>query len=540
MSGSHASGAPLGTRTDPMTERLDWARLLNPGRFPKRRDADVGGPPDPSWLVGGRAESERDHDRVLFSTPLRRLGDKTQVFPLEKNDSVRTRLTHSHEVSNLARSAGVYLANGEVGDRILTETGGERGSKREAEVRRTLPAVLAAVGLAHDLGNPPFGHQGENAIRTWVAQNRERVFGLPQDGQPRLSDDERTEIREDLAGLDEGLRQDFLNFEGNAQTLRVVTRLQVVKDDRGLALTYGTLAALMKYTVGAPSVEKEGPAARRKVGFFASERELVERIHAETGLSEGLRHPLTFVMEACDDIAYSVIDAEDAVKKQIVSFPDLVSWIRGQVEAKDDELTSWVLRKADVIASQMSEESLSPAERNDIAVQLFRVSAINGMMSAVLRSFEERYDDIMACRMTSNLIAASKAKILCGLLKRFDRDHAYQHRRVLEIELAGFNVIHGLMDMLWRGITERERFRILDPSGSRRHAPFAAYAYSRISENYRRVFERSARGGGAGVALPIRYRELQLLTDMISGMTDNFAVDLHAELSRFRSGVTAG
>jgi dGTPase len=133
----------------------------------------------------------------------------------------------------------------------------------------------------------------------------------------------------DLRRLTPAQKEDFLQFEGNAQTLRTVSRLQVVKDARGLNLTFGTLAALMKYTVGSTNVlASGGSAARKKVGFFCSERDLVNAIHSETGLSEGLRHPLTYIMEACDDIAYSIIDAEDAVKKQIVSFPDLMFWIK--------------------------------------------------------------------------------------------------------------------------------------------------------------------------------------------------------------------
>jgi dGTPase len=299
------------------TKRLNWARLLSDTRLPKppQPETDVS---EPEWLVKSRTDTERDFDRVLFATPTRRLGDKTQVLPLEKNESVRTRLTHSHEVSTLARSVGTHLAHSKIGDLIVQDACGVIGAENEAKVRRAIPAMLAAVGLAHDLGNPPFGHQGEETIRSWVERNKALLFSAS-----KTSDDS---VKRDLKSLTEAHRNFFLNFEGNAQTLRTVARLQVVKDDRGLNLTLGTLAALMKYTVGSTKVAgKAGPAATKKVGFFASERPLVKAIHLETGLDEGLRHPLTYIMEACDDIAYSIVDAEDAVKKQLVSFSDLMA-----------------------------------------------------------------------------------------------------------------------------------------------------------------------------------------------------------------------
>jgi dGTPase len=494
-----------------------WAKLLSDNRLPKPKVADKGiGAPD--WLISSRTEIERDFDRILFATPTRRLGDKTQVFPLEKNESVRTRLTHSHEVSALARSIGTYLAHSKIGDRIVKDACNTLGEESETKIRRAIPSMLAAIGLAHDLGNPPFGHQGEEAIRAWVNRNSARLFARQS--------------------LTKQHKSDFLSFEGNAQTLRTVARLQVVKDDRGLNLTMGTLAALMKYTVSSTNRGgKNGPAACKKVGFFASEGPLVEMIHEETGLGEGLRHPLTYIMEACDDIAYSVVDAEDAVKKQIVSFSDLTAWLRNQPDFESDDLSKYVVTKAEEEASTARQAGLPPAEVNDVATQMFRVHAIGAMISAAVHAFEERFDDIATGTMAKPLLEASTAHRFCEALKKFDFQHAYQHRRVLEIELSGFNIIHDLMDMLWRGITEREKFEVLS---SRRTSPFARYAYGRISENYRRVFEgRLENTVHNDKALPIRYKELQLLTDMISGMTDQYAVDLRRELGKFNVGASA-
>jgi dGTPase len=415
-----------------------------------------------------------------FSTPLRRLGDKTQVFPLEKNDSVRTRLTHSHEVSNLARSIGVPMA-----EFICPE----------GRYARDIPATLAAIGLAHDLGNPPFGHQGENAIGSWFKRNEKRLFD-PEVAPTFASANQCETVGDDLHNLTDEHKLEFLNFEANAQTLRVVTRLQVVRNDLGLNLTFGTLAALMKYTVSADETAKNGLPSQKKFGFFASEKGIVNDIWNATGLEKRLRHPLTSVMEACDDWAYSVIDAEDTVKKQLVSFYDLIAWLENFEGAREDCLCKWVRDRSLDDHKRHNQGGLSPAEVNDVSMQKFRVHAIRGMVSAVIQASKDNYDSIMNGDLQTTLIDASMAAKLCKALKRFDREHAYRHRGVLEIELSGYNVIH-----------ERSDYRCLDSRVTERANPFAAYAYGRISENYRRIFEgkvESARVEGS--TLPIRYR----------------------------------
>ncbi len=466
---------------------LEWSSLLSPRR---RKDRPGG----TRVFDGIRTEHERDYDRILFCAPVRRLADKTQVFPLDEDDSVHTRLTHSHEVSNLARSIGINVAFN------------QRVFPSEIAPQRNVPAVLAAVGLAHDLGNPPFGHQGETSIQEWFKHNQARVFP-------------------ETVGVTEAMQQDFIRFEGNAQTLRLLTRLQILNDDYGLNVTCGTLAALMKYTVGSSSARKaERLAGRRKPGFFESERRIVEEVWRETGLSEGVRHPLTYIMEASDDIAYCVIDTEDAVKKGLVSYQDVLAFIRDESGA--DPIATQVVLKSEERYAEFRQANLSPAELNDLSMQMFRVDAMSAMIPAVTDTFVQNLQALMLGAFENDLIALSRAASLCGALKKFDQRHAYQHESVRRIELLGHNTIHGLMDLLWPAITNRTTAEIL---GSPRGTPFDAYAYSRISENYRRVFENPDNG------MPTRYKEAQLLTDMISGMTDKFAIDFLRELRRHAS-----
>ena len=457
---------------------MNWMQLLNDGRR-KYKNRSAG----PSADGETRTQIERDYDRVLFSTPVRRLADKTQVFPLEKNDSVRTRLTHSHEVSNLARSIGIHLA---FDARLIDDA---------LSPQRNVPALLAATGLAHDLGNPPFGHEGESAIQKWF---RDR------------------EVLDECAELTDAMRLDFLRFEGNAQTFRLLTKLQLINDDYGLNLTYATLAALMKYPVGADGV-REGCAAAKKHGFFQSERAIAEEVWRETGLAEGVRHPLTYVMEACDDIAYSVLDAEDGAKKGLISFADLIAFLEHSEEG--DSLIRQVRHQAEEEHARFRRLPLSPAELNDISMQQFRIRAIAAMVREVTECFIARRDAIMAGAFNGDLMSESGANGLCRALKAFNWRHVYQHKSVLEVELTGYTVINGLMDRLWEAITAQRTRRASLP-------PRASYVYRRISENYRRVFEDVRN------PMPLRYREAQLLTDMVSGMTDTFALSFYQELKQ--------
>lgn len=484
---------------------MDWQQLMSNMR---RKDMR-GGNETPLNAGGDRTEIERDFDRVLFSTPIRRLADKTQVFPLEKNDSVRTRLTHSHEVSNIARSIGVALSY-----RECSPFFGE-------EFRRDLPAILATVGLAHDIGNPPFGHQGEYAIGTWFEKNADMTFGYLEDTNLLLSADEKKRMR-----------SDFTAFEGNAQALRVLTKLQIMNDSFGLNLTCGALAALMKYPITSDKRDKMN-IATKKFGCFHSELDVVGDVWKETGLREGLRHPLAFLMEASDDIAYSVLDVEDAVKKGLVSFRDLISFLDHKPQSEDKKasvLTDEETVVASVCKRAMDQHEkhkaakLSPAEVNDLSIQMFRVFAIGAMVSSVIDAFLAEKENIESGGLKTDLIEVSRAALLCAKLKSFAFENAYKHRSVLELELEGHKVIHSIMDLLWPAIVSRGDPQV-DKKGHQ-GTPYERYAYGRISENYRRVFE------SPNDALPLGYRRCQLLADMISGMTDSFALSFERELKQ--------
>ncbi len=463
-----------------------WKKLLNS----KRRKPDI-----PTKLVDDtRTQIERDFDRILFSTPVRRLADKTQVFPLDKNDSVRTRLTHSHEVSNLARSLGTALVFHDNIASIVPES------------QRNIPALLAAVGLAHDLGNPPFGHQGESAIQSWFIEHEDVVLGPLKNNTQWV--------------------EDFKKFEGNAQGFRLLTKLQLLNDNFGLDLTYSVLAALIKYPTSSNQTD-EKKVAKKKHGFFASEQHIVEEVLRETGLSLGKRHPLTYIMEASDDIAYVVLDIEDAVKKGFASFSDLMSYLKhhSNNDPVIDKVVSNSNIKHDEYRKSESGENLSPAELNDISMQRFRVYAISELITIARKAFVTNIDIFINGMSDKGLLEISEGENLRKHLKEFAKKNAYKNKEVLKVELGGYNVIRGLMDIFWAAIVDRKKLKEVN---SRRNNPFTEFVYGRISENYRRVFEDEKN------TMPIRYKECQLLTDMISGMTDSYAINLFEELSAMR------
>ncbi|TBW10997.1 dNTP triphosphohydrolase [Azotobacter chroococcum subsp. isscasi] len=461
-----------------------WEILLNTGRRKDKAKQDS----NTSKTANGRLEMERDYDRVLFATPTRRLADKTQVFPLDRNDSIRTRLTHSLEVSAIARSIGLRLAY--ESPEIFA------GIEDQQFIQRSVPALLAAIGLVHDMGNPPFGHQGESAIQTWFNKNCQKVFNVTQE-----------QAQDDV--------KDFLKFDGNAQTFRLLTRLQILSDQFGLNLTYATLAALIKYPVGSNNTN---PSHWKKHGFFKSEEEIVNEIWANTGLKNGIRHPLTYIMEACDDIAYSVMDAEDTVKKGLASFSDLANYL--EQYNSDDNATSDVLEKAKQKHEEFKKTGLSPQEINDCSMQMFRVYAITNMVESVVNFFKEKTQELTngELHLYKGIIPVTPSANLCKTLKEFDKRYGFKHKSVLELELKGHNFINKTMDMLWVGI----HGKLENTYDSQ--TPFGKYVYSRISESYRRVFEDKSN------TLDIPYKEAQLLSDSISGMTDSYLIALHDEL----------
>jgi dGTPase len=456
---------------------MNWGELLNEKRPRKSTSQE-----------DHRSQFERDHDRCIFSTPVKRLQDKAQVFPLEPHDAVRTRLTHSLEVSSVARGLALGAAKDMIDEGRLTGPEAERNQKK-----RDIEAIAATTGLLHDIGNPPFGHAGEEAIQHWFASR------FP-DGLSELLGDQIQ------------LATDFTSFEGNAQTLRLVTKLQILADFNGLNLTYGTLSALLKYTAASHETEENGDHAKSKPGYFASEIDIVSDIRKETGTGTS-RNPITFLVEAADDITYSVADIEDAVKKGILR------WDFIENELKKSELGKQVISGAETIL-RAGQSSIPAGLDDDVYASAFRTAAIGILVSDARQTFRARYDDIMAGTYMGELVKDGSTNALLKLLKKdIGAARVYTTSSTLKLELMGREVICDLMDTFWEGAQKIG----LDGTTER---SFSGKIAALMSSNYKRVFSHYVGRSG----LPEDYHRLQLVTDYVCGMTDTFAKELHSEL----------
>lgn len=430
-----------------------------------------------------RTEFQRDYDRVLFSSAVRRLQHKAQVFPMESNDSVRTRLTHSHEVANVARSLGEKFLSSERTSRL-----------KHVDNADAIPIICATSGLVHDLGNPPFGHAGEIAIQEWF------------EGHPKLLESLKNLQRE----------SDFAKFEGNAQTLRLLCRLQVLADDNGLNFTYGTLAACRKYICASHKVVS-GKRQFKKPGFFFSENDRIIEIENKTG-SVNCRHPIVYLVEAADDMVYATVDLEDGVTKGALDWELLSGCLLKKTEGC--EITKGVVNYINQILDEKVSYELSVLQRNAVAAQFFRTFAIGRCVNSVYESFIDNYDSIMNGSFDDDLSDVCKASSLIKACKSIGFEYVYQMKSTVKLEILGRSIIHDLMSLFWDAVKNY--------NGSPLKGGFAGRLYSVLSYDYRMVFEEAY--ASADSEETRQYARIQLVTDYVCGMTDSFACQLHKEL----------
>jgi len=443
-----------------------------------------------------RSRFQQDYDRLLFSTPVRRLSDKTQVWPMDENDGVRTRLTHSHEVANLARS---------IGTRIHSSNSKLFGA---ADLHNVVQPMLSAIGLAHDLGNPPFGHQGEAAIGRWFKKRGNWIF-------THTTEDAGTELDHPIPAE---YRKEFLSFDGNPQTIRLITKLQTSIYNSGLDLTAATLAAAIKYPVGAPN-QDDSILTSKKYGYFQSEKELIDWVRKETGLKEGQRHPLTWIMEACDDIAYSVLDVDDAMKKGVISPDDVIVILSTDSRTKKH----LAVKRAHDAFRKVVRANRRPEIARDIKIGYLRAFFVDALIEEASTAFVINGD---AITNLSHKIPLMENNPLCDTLKEIAKQYAFGHPAVLKMETIGAEALDGLMTAFWDAIHDRKEddFQKID---KKRRSAKNKFVFALISQNY---LDNAISCESHTFVGSIRYRELRLLTDMLSGMTDTFTIKLWNEV----------
>ncbi len=487
------SHSEAGVSGSSRTER--WQQLLSGYRVGSDKKAVREPPPVLSemdaLLQDERTEYDRDYDRIVFSAEFRCLHDKTQVFPLSTSDYTRTRLTHSIEASCVGRSLGALAGRGLRARGVLVEPS-------------HLGTIVAAACLAHDIGNPPFGHSGEAAIQHWVAQR------LVKPGEGRSSP---------FASLAEW--HDLESFEGNAQGFRILNRLQSRERRGGLRYTAATLGAMSKYPrasvlPGGRARDKER-VSEKKFGYFQDDEELALEAYRAMGLVErepGVfsRHPLAFLVEAADDICYAVIDLEDSAKLGLIPTRDAC------------ELLEAVLPKP------VNGPVRPPPSHLETRLAQARARAIGELIQACVKVFLDNVEAMEAGAWETPLASArDDVKQPLKAIRNLTRRYGYESERVLQIESAGFKTLGGLLDMFAMAVVtdtpnrEEKKLRQLLPLDLFQRPEHAREPREEPASREEAINEAVARLS--------KYQRLLCVTDYISGMTDGFAVELFQRLS---------
>ncbi|HKM94726.1 MAG TPA: deoxyguanosinetriphosphate triphosphohydrolase [Prolixibacteraceae bacterium] len=435
---------------------MNWNELLSVKRLGKPTSGVI--TPDT------RTQFQRDYDRLIFSSPFRRMQNKTQVFPLPGSVFVHNRLTHSLEVASVGRSLGnmvsAQLEKMNIEHPLLTEIG----------------SVVAAASLAHDMGNPPFGHSGEDAIKAFFTNGEGRSL--------------RTEVNE-------AEWKDLTLFDGNANAFRVLSHQFKGRRVGGFALTYTMLASIVKYPY------ESTLASKPKFGFFQSEKDTFAEIAHSLGLKQedtnGLmfaRHPLVFLVEAADDICYQIMDIEDAHKLRILSYDETKTLYLNFYNKNDD---STILQS---IAKTMNQVT-DPNEQ----ISFLRAGVISRLVNECVRVFMGNYDAILNGEYKQSLITDVSPLTKMAMQKVMDVSvsRVYADHSVVEIELAGYKIISTLMGHFVSAMLSESKYNskllTLFPDQFR-------------VENHESV-----------------YAKVQSAVDFVSGMTDVYALDLYRKIT---------
>lgn len=412
-----------------------------------------------------RTQFQRDYDRIIFSSPFRRMQNKTQVFPLPGSVFVHNRLTHSLEVASVGRSLGT----------MFVEKAERENQLPENPLFQEIGSVVSAACLAHDMGNPPFGHSGEDAIAQFFKKSNE----------PRL----RSE-------LSEAEWRDFTQFDGNANAFRLLSHQFNGRREGGFALTYTTLASIVKYPFESMLTEKP------KFGFFQSEKAIYERIANELGLlqlsenpSKYIRHPLVFLVEAADDICYQLMDLEDAHKLKIHSFDQTRSLLMKFFDPQTEQKQIVRMNETLGLVSDPNEQ-----------IAYLRASVIGKLVKQCVDVFWEKQEEILSGSSQKPLIDQVHSTSLAAMkeIKKVSIRDIYNDRSVVEIEISGYQIIGTLLEVFVEAI--------LNPKEG-----FSRKIIQLMPDQYGGNHEST-------------YEKVQSVVDFVSGMTDLYALDLYRKI----------
>lgn len=429
-----------------------------------------------------RTDFQRDFDRIIFSSAFRRLQNKTQVFPLPGSVFVHNRLTHSLEVSSVGRSLGSVI-----GEFIYGQFKNDLNEESKNFYLHNLSNVIAAGCLCHDVGNPAFGHSGEDAIASYFDRNETAL----------------------KSKFNEKEWADLVNFEGNANAIRVLAQQQQGKDAGGVQLTLSTLASIAKYPCEAIA-KKKGVVHRKKFGFFQNEKDIFLEIAKRTSMLQEnddpyvfKRHPFVWLVEAADDICYNIIDMEDAHRLGIVSTADCKNLFFELVKSETDDIKR-VQQKLDSISNENEQ------------ISYLRAKVINALINKSIELYKNNFNTILEGNLDKGLldIYKSENKTLQDI-ESFSIEKIYNHKAVVEIENAGYNVMYELLDHFIPSILKSTDER-------------KSYDKKALKLLPKQFFYEDGTD----------YQKVLGVIDFVSGMTDNFATDLYRKIKGIDIGMT--
>lgn len=415
-----------------------------------------------------RSEFKRDYDRLIFSAPFRRMQNKTQVFPLPGSIFVHNRLTHSLEVASVGMSLGndvahcVMKTRPELADTLFTQIG----------------TIVSTACLAHDMGNPPFGHSGEKAIQTFFTEGKGAYL------KDRLSPE---------------MWNDITHFEGNANAFRLLAHRFKGRRDGGFVMTYTTLASIVKYPFASALAEK----GHGKFGFFCTEADIFRRIADDIGIirksadgcpAEYARHPLVYLVEAADDICYEIMDIEDAHKLKIVTYE----------ETKRLFLDFFDEMGQNHIMQRIHDEEIT--DDNEKVIYM-RACVINALERACVDAFMRHEDEIMRGEFSGSLIDSIDDRLVKAYRNctELSKKKIYKSKPVLDVELSGFKIMDSLMEVMTEAAVNPQRF-------------YSRQLISRVSSQY-------------DISAPDLETRIMAVIDYISGMTDVYALDIYQKIN---------
>ncbi len=456
---------------------------------------------------------ESDRGRILSAPAVRRLQKRTQVFALELNASIRTRLTHSLEVGQTAR----YIAKS-----ILTELRKEGLDKYGLEgLENAFVSTAEMTSILHDIGNPPFGHFAEQTINKWMRDHALPILERLSEGQ------------EDIEEVRGSIARDICNYDGNAQAIRVITKLQ------RLNLSYTQIAAVLKYTRGAYEEKPKGEGAldylKKKPGFYLSEKELVEKIQTALEIEPGHRFPITYIMEAADDISYLTADLEDSHEKGILSLRQIVRLITQECEKQEETFLLDIVNKQ----YEKAQRDEKPYQFN-LFFTLTRAILVGALVKHVTQIYIANHEAIFKGSFNSALLEYDKQSEYykaIKVLQDVSREHIYQHKEVQTLELQGYAIINGLLN-IYKPLLElgTEDFaKLLE--GEKIDCFIAMLLIKRVSAKQIVAYQNDVaqlQSEDTSYAILEWYHRVRLVTDYISGMTDDYALYEYQTLSAMK------